>query len=102
MHKKSQVHVEMMLSFVIFLSAVLIILYLLNPLSEKRNKSYNINEVETALLKKISTDVGKLSIILNSTKKVCYDLDPKKYSDLNYTEVYDKIDTHDPNKPAKV
>jgi len=82
--KRSQAHVEMMISFVIFVGALIFIFIFINPL--KGNKQDNsIEEIQKIILKNISLDIAEISVVINSTND-CYDI--PSYGD-KFVEVKD-------------
>ena len=86
--KRGQMHIEIILSFVLFLSAVMIILFFLNPVSEK-NSTVNINIVQQKILDYLYEPVGVMSVITDSGG--CYVL-PLEYTlkyGNNFLEVQD-------------
>jgi hypothetical protein len=76
-NSRSQAHVEMMISFVIFLGALILIFLFLSPFAKTKTVDNSINEVQKIILNKISSDIGKLSVIVNSSSD-CYDV-PAEY-----------------------
>ena len=69
--KRSQGHIEIMLSFTIFVGFLLFIFIFLNPFA-KTQSSQVINNVQESIINEISGEIGKLSIIVNKTSD-CYD-----------------------------
>lgn len=96
--KRSQAHVEMIISFVIFLGALIFIFVFINPVKE-RTKDNSIEEIQKAILREIIQDIGKMSVIVNSSSD-CYDI-PKlgnkfieiKDAERKYTLYYNLSDT---------
>lgn len=64
--KRSQSHVEMMLSFVIFVGALMFIFIFLNPFAKTAEKISVIDDIQKTILENIGSEVGKLSVIGNS------------------------------------
>jgi len=85
-NKRAQGHVEMILSFLIFISAVIFIFTFLNPLSQPKEKISSMNEIKTTIIGNLSSDIGQLSIITNETED-CYNFVPSDYSNNNYFEI---------------
>ena len=67
--KKSQGHVEVILSFALFIGAILFIFLFINP-SFKEDEKTNIEQVTDKVINNISLEIGRLSIISDSN---CYD-----------------------------
>ncbi len=61
--KRSQAHVEIVLSFVIFVGFLLVIFLFLNPFAKTQEISF-IGGIERAIIKNVSAEVGKLSVIV--------------------------------------
>ena len=85
-NKKAQSHVEIILSFVIFIGFLLFVFMFMNPFA-KTKPVYIMDNIQIAVINEISDEVGKLSIILNETGD-CYDFNETDY-DGNYHEVQD-------------
>jgi len=86
--KKAQMHIEIILSFVLFLSAVIIILFFINPLSDKES-TVNINIIQQKILDYLYEPVGVMSVITDSGG--CYVL-PSEYTTKygnNFLEIQD-------------
>jgi len=69
--KKGQGHIEFMLSFTIFAGFLLFIFIFLNPFAESKSEQV-MNKIQGSIINEISSEVGKLSIVVNSTND-CYD-----------------------------
>jgi hypothetical protein len=85
--KRSQSHVEMILSFSLFMSVLMIIFLFLNPLANIEKKDYDIEAFQKIFLDEISSKVGKLSVILEDENS-CYEL-PAEYGN-KFIESLDK------------
>ncbi len=72
MNKKLQSHVEMMISFIIFVGAIIFILMFINPLKEKRQDN-SVEDIQRTILKNVSSDIWELSVIVNTTDD-CYNV----------------------------
>ena len=64
--KKAQSHVEIMLSFVIFVGALIFIFIFLNPFAKTAEKVSVIDDIQKIVVKDISSEIGKLSVIGDS------------------------------------
>jgi len=84
--KKSQANIEIVISFILFIGSLIFILYFLNPLSKKEEKYYYIDEIKTKIIKNLSTNIGKLSIITIDGN--CYNFQERDYLNENYFETY--------------
>jgi len=70
-HTKAQGHVEMMISFVLFITSIIFIFYLLNPIAEKKTDYSSLTNIERIVGENISFSVTKLTFVSNSTGN-CY------------------------------
>lgn len=97
MNKKGQGHVEMIISFVLFVGFLLFVFLFLNPFYESTQK-ISITKESEIILKRLSEPVGKLFAIVE-TSEDCYDLKKvnKIYGD-NFIEVKE---ISDPGKPLR-
>jgi len=73
-NKMSQGHIEMILSFVLFAGFLVFVFFILTPFFEINSEIY-IKELEVKLINNITSKVGKLSVIVNSSHD-CYDVTP--------------------------
>lgn len=71
-NKKSQGHVEMMISTVFFLGFLFFILVFMNPFSAVK-QDISLEPSRNAILREIQSDIGVLSVIVNTTAD-CYNL----------------------------
>jgi hypothetical protein len=103
--KKAQMHVEIILSFTLFIGAILMIFIFINPLSRTQQQTLNTNIIQQNIIKEISESVGVVSVItteidpntgLPNTRN-CYNL-PSEYSIL-YGNSY--LEVPDPAHPRK-
>jgi len=87
-NKKGQGHIEMMLSFVLFLAAVLFIFFYIKPFDNTTGHSDELNSVQNIIINYITSNVGRLSIV-SSSPSGCYDFNPLNYTDSSgkYVEV---------------
>jgi hypothetical protein len=85
--KKSQGHVEMILSFVLFISFLLFIFAFLNPFSKSKEPDYIMEDIQRSILDNISSEVGIFTVFPNTTFG-CYNLSTKITEDYgsNYRE----------------
>lgn len=72
LNKSAQGHVEMIISFVIFISAMIIIFIFISPFAKTRNNDNSVDELQNKIINKISSDIGKISVIVDSASD-CYD-----------------------------
>jgi hypothetical protein len=79
MKKKSQGHVEMIISFLLFITFIVLFLIFLNPFQKKPDSTQVFDLLEKGILKEISVKVGILSIVVNDTNS-CYELNFKDYN----------------------
>ena len=64
--KRSQSHVEIMLSFVIFIGVLIFIFIFLNPFAKTAEKVSVIDDIQKIVVKDINSEIGKLSVIGDS------------------------------------
>jgi len=74
-------HVEIILSFALFVGAVLIIFFFLNPLTDKEPTPININLIESIIIKNISENINMMSVITENNNG-CYTVP------VGYTNIY--------------
>ncbi|MFA7708055.1 MAG: hypothetical protein WCX73_03835 [Candidatus Pacearchaeota archaeon] len=70
-NKEAQGHIEIILSFTLFVGFLLFIFIFLNPFAKTESKQI-INNIQESIINKITGEIGKLSIIVTSTED-CYD-----------------------------
>ncbi|MEM0465734.1 MAG: hypothetical protein QXW97_03485 [Candidatus Pacearchaeota archaeon] len=91
-YKKSQGHIEVILSFLLFFSAIFLIFYFINPLAKAQDKNPAIDRVKDIIFKNITYNFGRLSIIadhgncFNTGSGCCYNLTETPYENLKYVE----------------
>jgi len=92
--KKAQGHVEIILSTVLFIGFLIFVFIFINS-SFRTNEPISTRNIEEKLISRISSDVGKLTVIVNTIND-CYSLDEvnDEFGD-NFTEVQDS------NNPRK-
>lgn len=74
--RKAQMHVEMVLSFVIFLGFLLFLLYYLNPIGKEEIGFASLDRVQDKILSNISVDYREATLIVNTIPdKDCITLD---------------------------
>ena len=82
MNKRSQSHVEMIISFLLFIGVVILLFIFLNPVSQPESKTLIMDNVKKILIQNMSLNIGKLSIITNETGvNECYDFNSGDYSE---------------------
>ena len=91
-NKLGQAHIEIMLSFVIFIGFLIFVLVFLNPFA-KAKPDYIMNNIENAIIKNISAEIGKMSVIGDEGSNDYIILSP--YNNINFVE---KTDTTSPTK----
>lgn len=93
--KNSQAHVEIIISFAIFLGALAFVFIFINPFAKGNASTNNFDSFEKILIEKLSVDVGKLSLVSYDTINGCYKIsDFSKYSDKNYMEIIENSPTY--------
>ena len=89
--KKSQAHVEIILATTLFVGFLIFALVFLNS-SIKTTKDIPTDKIERAIFGELSEEVGKLSVVLGSTKEACFDLeDVEGEYGLNFRSVVDPL-----------
>ncbi|MDD5191969.1 MAG: hypothetical protein PHH54_04905 [Candidatus Nanoarchaeia archaeon] len=83
--KRAQGHVEVMISFVIFIGFLIFTFIFLNPFAKTEEPNYIMDNAQKGIINNISDSVGKLSIILN-VNGTCYYFNEADY-DGDYQEV---------------
>jgi len=91
-NKKGQGHIEMILSFVIFVGFLIFIFMFLNPFSSK-TEPVPVERVQKIVVNVMSLEIGRLSAITDSTSD-CYSLDAVNYGD-------DFVEIQNVNNPKK-
>ncbi len=76
--KRSQAHVEIMLSFVLFVGVLIFIFLFINPFSRTSGDDLDISNVQKMIIGKMSSDIGKLSVIVENVGG-CYYVDTSDY-----------------------
>jgi hypothetical protein len=74
--KKTQTHLETILSFVIFLSFLLVILFFINPVTNPKQSYASLDDVQTRIFNNLSIDYNPISLILfSSPVKDCFSIE---------------------------
>ncbi|MDD5193483.1 MAG: hypothetical protein PHF67_02750 [Candidatus Nanoarchaeia archaeon] len=91
---KAQAHVEMIISFSIFIGVLIILFFFMNPFLKPQEKNNNLDSVFRIFSDEISLNVGRVSIIVEGNNE-CYerpsqvgekfieiqdDVNPRKYT----------------------
>jgi len=84
MNKNGQGHLEIILSFVLFIGALIFVFMFINPFAKTEEISV-IGDIQEKIINNISLDVGKLSVIVG-VENGCYNFNPDNYIG-NYQEV---------------
>ena len=71
LNNRAQGHVEIILSFVIFIGFLLFIFIFMNPFAKTKETSHIMDNIQKSIINEISGDVGKLSVVVNEGKN-CY------------------------------
>jgi hypothetical protein len=71
--KKAQAHIEAIFSFSLFIGFLIFVLFFLNPFTKTQSENSQIDQIKNIVIKNISSDIGKVSIILNNLGS-CYNL----------------------------
>ena len=73
MNKSAQAHVEIILATVLFVGFLIFVFIFLNS-SFRTNEDIPVRNMQEKILDRISSDIGKLPVIVNTTDD-CYSLD---------------------------
>ena len=90
-NKFGQAHIEIMLSFVIFIGFLLFVLIFLNPFAKTESIDI-ISSIEKAILNNVSANIGKMSVI-GTPGSIPYTI-PTEYSQ----KFIEKVETTSPQK----
>jgi len=71
--KQAQGHVEMILSFVLFVSVIMFIFIFINPFAKTEGQDFSVDKIQRIILEEITIDVGKVSVIVDEDGG-CYNL----------------------------
>jgi hypothetical protein len=85
--KKAQGHVEMIISFTLFIGVLIIVFIFMNPFAKSESRDYLIDEVTIIFMENTEANVGKLSIISN-TNGGCYRI-PASAPKANHVEIWE-------------
>ena len=94
MNKSAQAHVEIILATVLFVGFLIFVFIFLNS-SFRTNEDIPVRNMQEKILDRISSDIGKLPVIVNTTDD-CYSLDKV---DKDYGKKF--VEVHDNNNPRK-
>ncbi len=87
--KRAQGHVEMMLSFILFIGAILFIFVYLNPFSKSVDSRNELEQVQRIIMQQISDNAGRLSVV-SYDNSGCYKFDNSQYP-ANYVEFAESV-----------
>jgi len=68
-NKKAQAHIEMILSFALFIGALVFIMMFLNPFAQVKGEVSNTAKIYDIVKEDLSAEIGKLSIIIPPPQK---------------------------------
>lgn len=84
-NKKAQMHLEIILSLVIFVGFVLFILIFLNPTKDYSDNSVQLDKISKIILKNISQDYKEISLSLNNmVSSSCFSIENPKSNYYNF------------------
>ena len=90
--KRSQGHVEVVISFILFVGFLIAIFIFINPFAKAQDTTVVTNYVNNIIMQKITTTINVLSIIVNNSDDDCYDFNVIIANfNRNYVEVQDPI-----------
>jgi len=82
-NKSAQGHLEIILSFTLFIGALIFLFLIINPFAEVREVSI-INKFQEKIINEMSLEIGKLGVIVDSID-ACYEFNSTDYPE-NYAE----------------
>jgi hypothetical protein len=85
--KRSQGHVEIIISFALFVGVLVFIFFFMNPFAKTQEKTSFLENVKTGFLDNVSGEIGKISVIVGGVGE-CYDLNEVKKYGTHNIEVY--------------
>jgi len=85
--KKAQGHVEIIISFVLFVGVLIFVFLFLNPFTKTQAEIPIRENVQKNIINNITTDLGKLTVFINQTGERCYKFDETEYLNENYKEI---------------
>lgn len=91
--KKSQGHIELILSFIIFVGFVVALLFILNPVGQKKINYNNLNEIQEKVLNNLSINYDYISLILEEAvplENSCFSVDNRINKDSNFVILDEK------------
>lgn len=83
--KLAQGHIEIILSFVLFIGALAFLFIFINPFAQTSEDSV-IENIQNKIINNVSLEIGKLSVVLTNPED-CYNFIPADYPG-NYQEAY--------------
>jgi hypothetical protein len=90
-NKRSQGHIEFIISFLLFLSAIIFLLLITNSIRSPETKIKIQENAKNLIIDNISAIVGKLDIVAESP--YCYSFNPSTYGDI-FFETYETLDSN--------
>lgn len=100
-NKIGQGHVEMIMSFILFIAIVLFFFIIVNPFSVDFDSSNQVFIAKKVIIENVTSNVGKLSVVLDAGPPVgtCYNFSIEDYtvkgvdpSDLHFQEYHDTLE----------
>lgn len=88
--KSGQGHIEIIISFVIFVGALIFLFMFVNPFAKTDTKGDYLDTTKTIIMRDITSEVGRLSLVTNLTSGNCYNFDESDYGNI-YVEVNDGL-----------
>lgn len=74
--KKSQMHIEMIMSFVLFVGFIIAILLFINPVKEQKVSMLALDNAQNQILKNVSSSYSYIPLILDSSvSESCFSVD---------------------------
>lgn len=90
-NKRGQGHVEFLISFVLFTSAIFLLFYFINPLKNSQPDVKIQENAKEMIINNISDEIGELIIVVNKEvnplENPCYKLDLDDYENQKFTEI---------------
>ena len=89
-NKKAQGHVEMILSFTMFMGFLLFVFMFMNPFAQSKPE-YIMENLERAIFNEISSSIGRMSVIVMNAYPEVGDCTPPNIEAVDYKKVGDNL-----------
>lgn len=93
MKDKAQMHIEVMISFIIFIGFVVFALFFIYPLRTKEDPVKNMEYIRRNIIDNLSIETTKIGVVVNNPSDPCYNLG--EYINANHGNAYQKKITNE-------